>query len=44
MTPTSTTQIARDFLLPIDGVLIGQRLYVLEYGGSSNLWELTFGE
>lgn len=38
-----TTQIARDFQLPIDGVLIGQRLYVLEYGGSSNVWELTFG-
>ncbi len=39
-----TTQLARDFALPIDGVLIEQRLYVLEYGGSSNLWELTFGE
>jgi glucose/arabinose dehydrogenase len=39
-----TTQLARDFALPIDGVLIDQRLYVLEYGGSSNLWELTFGE
>ncbi len=39
-----TVQLARDFVLPIDAVLVDQRLYVLEYGGSSNLWELTFGE
>ncbi len=39
-----TAQLARDFVLPIDAVLIDDHLYVLEYGGTSNLWELTFGE
>jgi glucose/arabinose dehydrogenase len=37
-----TTQIARDFNNPIDAVLIENRLYVLEFGSSSAIWELTF--
>ncbi|NTW00752.1 MAG: hypothetical protein HGA19_05505, partial [Oscillochloris sp.] len=36
----SVTQIARDFKNPIDAVLIGNRLYVLEFGGGA-IWELT---
>jgi len=38
-----TTQVARDFKRPIDGVLIGNKLYVLEFDGESVLWELSFG-
>lgn len=38
----SVEQFARDFKNPIDAVLIGNRLYVLEYGGESTIWELTF--
>jgi len=37
-----TTQIARDFKNPIDAVLIENRLYVLEFGARSAIWELTF--
>ncbi len=39
-----TTQLARDFALPIDAVLIDGTLYVLEYGGTSNLWEVKWGD
>jgi hypothetical protein len=38
-----TTQVARDFKHPIDAVLIGNRLYVLEFDGQCTIWELTFG-
>lgn len=37
-----TTEIARDFNNPIDAVLLVNKLYVLEYGGTGILWELTF--
>lgn len=37
-----TTQIARDFKNPIDAVIIGNQLYVLEYGADGAIWELTF--
>ncbi|HUG33510.1 MAG TPA: PQQ-dependent sugar dehydrogenase [Anaerolineales bacterium] len=37
-----TTQIASGFNNPIDSVLIGNRLYVLDYGSGGTLWELTF--
>ncbi len=37
-----TTQIARDFKNPISAVIIENRLYVLEYGSGSAIWELTF--
>ena len=36
-----TTQIARGFGNPIDSVLIGNRLFVLDFT-SGSLWELTF--
>jgi glucose/arabinose dehydrogenase len=39
---TNTDQIAHGFKNPIDAVLIDNRLYVLEYGGSGAIWELTF--
>ena len=35
------TQIARGFDHPIDSVLIGNALYVLEYGGAGAIWEIT---
>ena len=35
------TQIARGFDHPIDSVLIGNALYVLEYGGKGAIWEIT---
>jgi len=35
-------QIARGFQNPIDAVLIGDQLYVLEYGGKGAIWEITF--
>jgi len=38
---TTTHQIATGFKNPIDAVLIDNKLYVLEYGGSA-IWELTF--
>lgn len=38
----SAQQIAREFKFPIDAVLIGQRLYVLEWGQDGAIWELTF--
>lgn len=38
----SSEQIARDFKNPIDAVLIGNQLYVLEFGAGGAIWELTF--
>jgi glucose/arabinose dehydrogenase len=38
----TTTQIARGFKNPIDAVMIENRLYVLEFGAGSAIWELTF--
>ena len=37
-----TIQIARGFNNPIDSVLIGNRLYILDFGPGGTLWELTF--
>ncbi|MBA3944967.1 MAG: PQQ-dependent sugar dehydrogenase [Herpetosiphonaceae bacterium] len=37
-----TTQLAREFKYPISEVMIENRLYVLEYGSGSAIWELTF--
>ena len=37
-----TRQIAVEFKNPIDAVMIENRLYVLEYGADSAIWELTF--
>jgi glucose/arabinose dehydrogenase len=38
------TQIVGGFNRPIDAVLIRNRLYVLEYGGSGSIWEVTLPE
>lgn len=35
------TRIVVDFNNPIDSELIGNKLYVLEYGGTQGLWEIT---
>lgn len=37
----TVTQIARGFANPIDSVLIGNKLYILEYGGKGSIWEVT---
>lgn len=37
----SAQQIAAGFANPIDSELVGNKLYVLEYGGAGGLWELT---
>ena len=36
------TRIAGGFRNPVDSALIGNKLYVLESGGSQGLWEITF--
>jgi hypothetical protein len=38
----SVTRILGSFSNPIDTEIIGNRLYVLEYGGNQGLWEITF--
>ncbi len=35
-------QLARGFRNPIDSVLVKNKLYVLEFGGSGSIWELSF--
>ena len=40
----TTTQIMTGFNNPIDAVLFGDKLYVLEYGGQGGIWEITFPE
>jgi glucose/arabinose dehydrogenase len=35
------TRIVGDFNNPIDAVLIANRLYVLDYGGTQSIWEVT---
>ncbi|MBM3839695.1 MAG: hypothetical protein FJ398_17350 [Verrucomicrobia bacterium] len=36
------TRLVGGFLNPIDSEIIGNRIYVLEYGGNQGLWEITF--
>ncbi|NJM07199.1 hypothetical protein HC891_14945 [Candidatus Gracilibacteria bacterium] len=38
----SARQIAAEFENPIDAVLLGTKLYVLEHGTGGAIWELTF--
>jgi glucose/arabinose dehydrogenase len=40
----SATRVAGGFNLPVDAEIIGNRIYVLEYGGNQGIWELTFPE
>lgn len=37
-----TTRIVTGFRNPVDTAIIGNRLYVLESGGSQGIWEVTF--
>lgn len=37
-----TRKLVSGFASPIDSVLIGNKLYVLEYGGASRVYELSF--
>lgn len=37
-----TTRIVGGFSNPVDTAIIGNKLYVLEYGGSQGIWEVTF--
>jgi hypothetical protein len=39
-----TNILARGFNLPVDGVLIGDKYYLLEWGENGAIWELSFGE
>lgn len=36
------TTIVRGFSNPIDAEIIGNKIYVIEYGGFQGIWELTF--
>ena len=38
----TATRVAAAFANPIDAVLVGNRLYVLEWGRPGAIWELTF--
>jgi glucose/arabinose dehydrogenase len=38
----TATQIAKNFQNPMDSVLIGNRLYVLDYSGRGAIWEITY--
>ena len=37
-----TTRIVGGFSNPIDASIIANRIYVIEYGGSQGIWEITF--
>ncbi len=39
---TTTTRIIGGFSNPIDAEIIGNRIYVIEYGGNQGIWEITF--
>ncbi len=36
------TRIVGGFSLPVDAEVIGNRIYVIEYGGNQKLWEVSF--
>ena len=37
-----TTRIAGGFSLPVDAEVISNKLYVIEYGGNQDVWEIAF--
>ncbi len=37
----SMTQLVIGFDYPVDGALLGNKLYVLDYGGKGSIWEVT---
>jgi hypothetical protein len=36
------TRLMAGFNMPVDAEIISNRIYVLEYGGDQNVWEITF--
>lgn len=38
----TATRIVGSFANPIDAEIIGNRIYVIEYGGNQGIWEVTF--
>jgi len=38
----TVTRIVTGFANPIDSEIIGNRIYVIEYGGNQGIWEITF--
>ena len=39
---TTVTRIIGGFANPIDAEIVGNRIYVIEYGGNQGIWEVTF--
>jgi len=39
---TTVTRIVSGFSNPIDAEIIGNRIYVIEYGGGQGIWEIAF--
>ena len=39
---TTVTRIVGGFSNPIDSEIVGNRIYVIEYGGTQGIWEVTF--
>lgn len=39
---TTATRIVGGFANPIDAEIIGNKVYVIEYGGNMGIWEVTF--
>jgi hypothetical protein len=38
----TVTRVVAGFSGPVDAEIIGNRIYVIEYGGNQGLWEITF--
>jgi hypothetical protein len=38
----TVTRLVTGFANPIDAEIIGNRIYVIEYGGNQGIWEITF--
>jgi hypothetical protein len=38
----TATRLVGNFANPIDAEIIGNRIYVIEYGGNQGIWEVTF--
>jgi len=39
---TTVTRLIGGFSNPMDAEIVGNRVYVIEYGGNQGLWEVTF--
>ena len=38
------TRIVHNFNNPVDAEIIGNKIYVLDYGGTQSIWEVTLPE